>query len=114
MINAIGITDQSIGKTRQINEPVPVGVVASEPRHLQPEHKTDACERDFSGEAGKAGAFDRTGGGKAEVLVDDNDSILRTSRIICLGCECILPLRSMAFIIGLCGVGLATTEGYLS
>ena len=31
MIDAIGITNERIGDTREINEPVPIGVVAGEP-----------------------------------------------------------------------------------
>ena len=73
VIDAIGIADQRIGETGEINEPVPIGVIASEPRHLEAEHKTDACERHFGGEAGKARSCHRAKTGRAEVLVNDND-----------------------------------------
>ena len=92
MIDAIGIADQCIGKAGEIDEPVPIGVIASEPLHLEPEHKTDACERHFGGETGKARSRDRAGTGKAEILVNDNDSILRPAKLTCLGRKRILTL----------------------
>jgi hypothetical protein len=54
MIDAIGIANERVLETGEIDEPVPVGVIASEPRYLETEHKTDACEGHFGGETGKA------------------------------------------------------------
>lgn len=53
MINAVGIADQRVGKSSQINQAAPFGVVAREPRDFETEHQTDARERHFRGEAGK-------------------------------------------------------------
>src|SRR6516165_984956 len=122
MIDAIGIADQCIGEAGEIDEPVPIGVIASEPRHLEPEYKTDTCERHFGGETGKARSRDRAGTGKAEILVNrwgssrrrrrlpairspdryamssksalgsDNDTILRPAKLTCLGRKRILTL----------------------
>src|SRR6516225_10684923 len=93
---------------------VPIGVVASDPRHLEAEHKTDACERHFGGEAGKAGSCDRTGAGKAEILVDDNDPILRPAELPCLAGERILPLRRLAIALDLGGTGLPQIDDRLA
>jgi hypothetical protein len=41
MIDAVGIADQRVGEAGEIDEPVPISVVASEPRHLEAEHETD-------------------------------------------------------------------------
>jgi hypothetical protein len=70
MIDAIGIANQRVGEAGEIDEPMPIGVVAGKPRYLETEHETDACERHLGGEAGKARSCDRAGTRKAEILVD--------------------------------------------
>src|SRR5262249_31434027 len=92
MIDAVGIADQCVGETRQIDEPVPIGVIAGEPRDLEAEHETDTCERHFRCEPGKARSRNRAGTGKAEILIDDNDSILRPAELTGLVDERILPV----------------------
>src|ERR1700730_3487159 len=42
-----------VGQPGEIDEAVPVGVVASEARHLEPKNKPDAGECDLGGEARK-------------------------------------------------------------
>src|SRR5262245_63809343 len=76
MIDAVGIPDQRVGEAGKIDEAMPVGVVAGEPRHLETEHEADAGERNLSSETSEAGSCNRTGAGKAEVLVDDENAIL--------------------------------------
>src|SRR5262249_10871434 len=103
MINAIGIANERVGQAGEIDEPVPIGVIAGEPRDLEAEHETDACESHFSSKAGKARPCDRAGTGKAEVLVDDNDTILWPPELTSLGGERILPLRRLAIVLDLGG-----------
>jgi hypothetical protein len=73
VINAVGIANERVGQAGKIDEPMPIGVIAGQPRDLETEHETDACESHFGGEAGKARPCDRARTGKAEVLVDDDD-----------------------------------------
>src|SRR5262245_40743130 len=114
MIDAIGIANERIGKTGEIDETVPIGVIAGEPRDLETEHETDACESHFGGEAGKAGPCDRAGTGKPEILVNDNDSILRPAKFTSLDRKRILPLGRLAIVLDLGGTGLAQIDDRLA
>src|SRR5262249_34665843 len=87
--------------------------IAGEPRHLQADHEANVTEHDFGRETGKTGARDITGTGEAEVLVDDNDSILRPAELTGLGCERILPLGRLAIVLDLGGTGLAQIDDCL-
>ena len=106
MIDAVGVPDQRVGETGEIDEAVPIGVVAGEPRHLETEHEPDAGECDLSGEARKSGACDRAGAGKAEVLVDDENAILGPAEFARFAGKCILPLRQFAIVLDLRGARL--------
>src|SRR5262245_9492559 len=114
MIDAIGIAEQCIGEAGEIDEPVPIAVLASEPLHLAPEQKTDACEGHFGCETGEAGRRARGGTGKAEILVNDNDSILRPAKLTCLGRKRILTLGRLAIVLDLGGAGLAQIDDRLA
>jgi hypothetical protein len=35
MVDAVGVGDQGVGRPGQIQQPIPVGVVAGQPRNLQ-------------------------------------------------------------------------------
>jgi hypothetical protein len=51
--NALGIADERVGEAAQIDEAVPVGIVASQTRDLKPEHEADVTKRDLGGQARK-------------------------------------------------------------
>ena len=53
MIDAVGVADQRIGEAAQLDEAMPIGVVARQARDLEPEHEADVSERDFGGEPGE-------------------------------------------------------------
>src|ERR1700719_4704334 len=89
MINAVGISDQRVGQPGEIDEAVPVNVVASETRHLESKNKPDAGERNLSGEARKAGARDPAGARETEALVDDDDALMRPAELASFVGKCI-------------------------
>ena len=101
MIDAVSISDQCVGQPGEIDEAVPVGVVASEARHLEPKNKPDAGECDLGGEARKAGARDRAGARETDILVDDDDAFIRPAELASFGGECILSLRQFAIVLDL-------------
>ena len=68
MIDAISVADEGIGEAAQIEETIPVGIVAGEARDFEAEHDADMSERDFGGEAREAIALDDAGAGKPEGL----------------------------------------------
>ena len=57
VIDAIGVADQRVGQPAQVEQAVPVGVVAGEARDLEPEHDPDVAEGDLGGQAREAAAL---------------------------------------------------------
>ena len=47
MVDAVGVGDQRVGHPGQVQQPVPVGVVAGQPGDLQRQHDPDLPERDL-------------------------------------------------------------------
>ena len=45
MVDAIAIADQRVGEAGEVDEPMPIGVVAREPRYLKAKHKADATKQ---------------------------------------------------------------------
>ena len=71
MVHPITVTDQCVGNDAQVQQAIPIGVIARQPGNLQPEDDPDPAESDFGGHAGKSGAIDNARAGYAEVLVND-------------------------------------------
>src|SRR5450631_4006519 len=76
MIDAVGIADQRVGKSSQIDQAVPFGIIARDPGDFETKHETHAGKRHLGGEAGKARTRHRARTGKAEILVND---VMRSS-----------------------------------
>ncbi len=70
MVDAVGVGDQRVGHPGQIQQPVPVGVVAGQPRNLQRQHDSHLTEPDLRGQLGEPGPARGAGPGHAQVLVD--------------------------------------------
>ena len=61
VIQAVRVADQAVGQPAQVDKPVPVGIVAREPRDLEPQNDTDVAEGDLSGQTRKARSCHRAG-----------------------------------------------------
>src|ERR1700740_2527083 len=110
MIDAIAIADQRVGDTAEIEQAVPIGIVAREAGHFEAEHDADMSERDFCGEMGEAAALDDAVAGQAEVFVDHDDLLRRPAKRGCLRDQSILTLRGFAIVLDLSGGGLAKID----
>jgi hypothetical protein len=55
MIDAVGVGDQRVGHPGQVQEPVPVAVVAGQPGAFQRQHDPDLPEPDPGGHLGEPG-----------------------------------------------------------
>jgi hypothetical protein len=56
MVNPIGVADQSIGQAAQINEAIPVSIVAGQSRNLKAQNETDVSKSDLGGQPSKTGS----------------------------------------------------------
>jgi len=70
MIDAVGIGDQRVGHPGQVQQPVPVGVVAGQPRALQRQHDPDLPEPDLGSQFGEPRAARGGGTTDPQVVVD--------------------------------------------
>ena len=70
MVDAVGVGDQRVGHPGQVQQPVPVGVVAGQPGDLQRQHDADLPEPDLRGQLGEPGPAGGAGPADAEVVVD--------------------------------------------
>src|SRR6202043_2979691 len=61
MIDAVGIADEGVGEAAQIEQAIPIGVVAGEAGDFEAEHDADMAEGDFSGGPGEAIALAEAG-----------------------------------------------------
>ena len=59
IIDAILVCQYGVGQPTQVEQTVPVGVVAGQPGNLQPQDDADVTQSDLRGELGEAGAIVR-------------------------------------------------------
>src|SRR5262249_33145899 len=71
MVDAVGIADECVGRAAQIEQTIPIGVVARQARNLQAEDYARAAASELCGHVSKAESFGKPRAGDAEVLVDD-------------------------------------------
>src|ERR1700720_3898547 len=102
MIDAVGIADESVSEAAEIEQAIPVGVVAGEAGD-----DADMAEGDFGGEPGEAIALDDAGSGKPEVLVDNDDLLRRPAKLNCLGGQGVLALCRFSIVLDLSRRGLS-------
>ena len=110
VIDAVGIADERVGEAAEIEQAIPVGVVAGEAGDLETEHDPDMSERDFGGEPREAAALDDAGAGKAEVFVDDDDLLRRPAERSRPGGQGILALCGLAIVLDLSGSRLSEID----
>lgn len=67
VIDAVGVADQGVGETAEIEKTIPVGIVTGEPGDLETEHDADLPERDLGDELGEAAARSKSGAGDTEI-----------------------------------------------
>src|SRR5450759_1960936 len=69
VIKSIAIADQRVSQAAEIEQPIPIGIIAGEAGDFEPQDNTNSSESDFGGEASEAGALGDTGAGKTEVFI---------------------------------------------
>ena len=65
MVNTIAVSDQSISDATEIEQAIPVGIIACHTRDFEAEHNTDTAQSHLRGHAAESGAFGESGSGYA-------------------------------------------------
>src|SRR5215207_194845 len=73
VIQPVGVADHRVGHAAQIQQPVPIDVVAGEPRDLQAEHQPGVPERDLGRQPREPRPVRQPRAGDPQVLVDHDD-----------------------------------------
>jgi len=104
VVDPILVEDEGIGQGTDLEQPVPVGRVASQPRDLQPEHDPGAPQADIGDEPLKSFAVDGGGTGLPKVGINDDDVVVGPA-------ECDRALAKRVLALGALGVvgNLSTT-----
>ena len=110
VVDAVKVGDQGVGQGAQVDQAVPVGVVASQPGDLQSEHESGAAESDVGGQAVEAVALVGGLAGEAEVLVDDGDLAGVPAQGFGTGGEGVLATRGLSVALDLRGARLADVD----
>src|SRR2546429_1153396 len=76
MVDAVAVADQSLGDAAEIEQAIPIGIVACHARDFQREHDADVAERNFRSHARKSRALGESGAGYTQVFVDDGHLLL--------------------------------------
>ena len=103
VIDPVRIADQGVGEAAQVDEPIPVGIVAGQSGHLQAQDQTDVSKGDLGGQPGKARSRDCAGAGQTEVLVDDDNPIGRPAKLTGLMRQGVLSIGRLAVVLDLGG-----------
>ena len=93
MIDSVAVPDQSIRHAAQIEQAIPVGVVARQARDLQTQHDAYMAECHFRRHAGESGALHRSGAGQAEIFIDHDHLFSGPSQLAGPFHQSILPRR---------------------
>ena len=110
MIDAVGIADEGVSEAAEIEQAIPVGIVAGEAGDLETEHDPDMSKRDVRREPREAAALDDAGAGQAEIFVDDDDLLRRPAERSRPGGQGVLALCGLAIVLDLSGRGLSEID----
>ena len=108
VVDAVGIGDQGIGHAAQVQEPVPVGVIARQARDLEAQDDADLGEGDIGRQPGEAGALGEPRAREALVVVDDGDLIAVPAELDGAMDQRVLSLRRLAMVLDLRGLDCRT------
>ena len=94
VVDPVLVEDQRVGQGADLQQPVPVGRIAGQPRHLQTEHDASMAEPNLGDQLLEAFAIARRGARQSQVGVDD--ALLRPAQSQGALAQGILALGTLA------------------
>src|SRR6516162_11689994 len=110
MIDAVAISHQSIGDATQIEQAIPVGIVACQARDFQSEHDSRAAHSNFCSQVREAGALDPSRTRPAQIFIDDDHLFSGPAQLADFFHQVILASGGLAVVLGLRGAGLTDVD----
>ena len=106
MIEPVAIADQGVRHAAEVQEAIPVGVVAGEAGHLQAEHEADVAQRHLRRQLREPRARDHARARSALIFIDHHDMRAGPAQLQGAGDEIVLPVGRFAIALQLRGRGL--------
>src|ERR1019366_4661288 len=110
MINAARIADERVGDATQVEQTIPVGVVACEARDFQSQHETAVTQGHLRRHTSEARTIGKTGAGHAQIFVNHFNLIARPAELDRAVCQSMLTCRRFTIVFHLRGAGLAHVD----
>ena len=110
VIEAVAVGDERVGHRAQVEQLIPVGVVAGEARHLDPQDDADLPEADVGDEVLEALPSARLGTRTAEIVIDDDHLARRPSENLGTRRKLVLALEALGVLAHLCEGRLADVD----
>ena len=110
MIDAVAVSHQSIGHAAQIEQAIPVGIVACQARDFQTKHDSRAAHSHFRGQVCEAGALDPSRTRPAQIFIDDDHLLFGPAQLADFFHQIILARGGLAVVFDLRGAGLTDVD----
>lgn len=81
IVNAVAVGDQAVGVAAEIEQLIPVGAVARQPRRFVGHNQADLSQRHLGGELLKAEPANGGGGGAPGIVIDDEHVLLLPAKL---------------------------------
>src|SRR5215469_9484545 len=110
MIDAVAVSHQSIGHAAQIEQAIPVGIVACQAGDFQSEHDSRAAHSHLRGQVCEAGALDPPRTRPAQIFIDDDHLFFGPAQLADFFHQIILASGGLAVVFNLRGAGLTNID----
>jgi hypothetical protein len=107
MIDAVVIANQRVGDTAQLQQAIPIGIVARQSGDFQTEDDAHVSQGNLTGQANKPGPFIGGGTGEPEVFIDDDHLLPGPAQFASLVGQGVLTSGGFAVMLHLRWLGLA-------
>ena len=110
MVETVAVSDQRVGHAAEIEQAIPVGIVARHAGDFQAEHDADVAEGHFRGQACEAGALGESGARHPQVFVNDDHLFFGPTQLAGFLDQSILASGGFAVVFDLRRTGLANVD----
>src|SRR5580692_961704 len=110
MVDPIAVADQSVRHAAQIEQAIPVGIVARHTGDFQAEHDAYMSQCNFRGHVCEPRTFRPSRTGETEVFINDDHLFFCPTQLTGFLNQSILPSRGLTVVLHLRRTGLANVD----
>src|ERR1700757_4098644 len=110
MVDAVAVSDQSVGHAAEIEQTIPVGIIASQTGDFEAEHDSHVTQSNLCSHAREPGTLDGSRAGQAKVFVNDDHLFLGPTEFKRFLDQSILTCGGLAVVLDLRRGGLANVD----